>query len=97
MTAQEIETNSPEAQSAALMADNIAKLNALFPELLTETTQGSKTTATLDVEVLIPINQAVNGQTRELRVGSVVNHCLTTTANSVRGTKTRPWAAASMH
>ena len=52
MTIHKIEAHSPEAQSADLMADNIAKLKALFPELLTETTQGGKTTATLNVEVL---------------------------------------------
>ncbi len=52
MTIKKIETHSPEAQSADLMADNIAKLKALFPELLTETSQGGKTTATLNVEVL---------------------------------------------
>ena len=52
MSIQKIEANSPEAQSADLIADNIAKLKAMFPELLTETTQGGKTTATLNVEVL---------------------------------------------
>lgn len=52
MTIQKIEAQSPEAQSADLMADNIAKLKAMFPELLTETTQAGKTTATLNVEVL---------------------------------------------
>ena len=52
MTIQKIETHSPEAQSANPMADNIAKLKALFPELLTETSQGGKTTATLNMEVL---------------------------------------------
>ncbi|RYH66457.1 MAG: site-specific DNA-methyltransferase [Alcaligenaceae bacterium] len=49
---QKIEAHSPEAQSADLIADNIAKLRAMFPELLTETTQGGKTTASLNVEVL---------------------------------------------
>lgn len=55
MTIQKIEAQSPEAQSANLMADNIAKLRSLFtdfPELLTETTRGGKTTATLNVDVL---------------------------------------------
>jgi adenine-specific DNA-methyltransferase len=47
-----IEAHSPEAQSADLMADNIAKLKAMFPELVTETTHGGKNTATLNVEVL---------------------------------------------
>lgn len=52
MTIQKIEAQSPEAQSADLMADNIAKLKAMFPELVTETTQSGKTTASLNVEVL---------------------------------------------
>lgn len=52
MSIQKIEAHSPEAQSADLIADNIAKLRAMFPELLTETTQGGKTTASLNVEVL---------------------------------------------
>ena len=52
MTIQKIEAHSPEAQSANPMADNIAKLKAMFPELVTETTHGGKTTATLNVEVL---------------------------------------------
>ncbi len=52
MSIQKIEAHSPEAQSADLIADNIAKLKAMFPELLTETTQDGKTTATLNVEVL---------------------------------------------
>jgi adenine-specific DNA-methyltransferase len=37
---QKIEANSPEAKSADLMADNLAKLRALFPELLTEGPNG---------------------------------------------------------
>ena len=52
MSIQKIEALSPEAQSADLIAENIAKLKAMFPELLTETTQGGKTTATLNLEVL---------------------------------------------
>lgn len=52
MSIQKIEAHSPEAQSADLIADNIAKLKAIFPELLTETTQGGKTAASLNVEVL---------------------------------------------
>jgi adenine-specific DNA-methyltransferase len=39
---QKIEALSPEAQSADLIADNIAKLSALFPELLTEGAQGAQ-------------------------------------------------------
>lgn len=41
MTTQKIEAESPEARSADLVADNVAKLRALFPELLTETDKGS--------------------------------------------------------
>ncbi|CAM8660734.1 DNA methylase N-4/N-6 [Comamonadaceae bacterium] len=52
MSIQKVEAHSPEAQSADLIAGNIAKLKAMFPELLTETTQGGKITATLNVEVL---------------------------------------------
>ena len=52
MSIQKIEAHSPEAQSVDLNADNIAKLKAMFPELLTETTHGGKTTASLNVEVL---------------------------------------------
>ena len=52
MTIQKIEAHSPEAQSANLVADNIEKLKALFPELLTETVVNGKTTAALNVDVL---------------------------------------------
>jgi len=37
---QKIEANSPEAQSADVTADNLAKLEALFPELVTEGPNG---------------------------------------------------------
>lgn len=40
MTMQKIEANSPEAQSADLLAGNIAQLKALFPELITEGASG---------------------------------------------------------
>lgn len=52
MTIQKIEAHSPEAQSANLVADNIEKLKALFPELLTETVVNGHTTAALNVDVL---------------------------------------------
>ena len=39
---QKIEANSPLAQSADLIKDNIAKLSALFPELLTEGASGAQ-------------------------------------------------------
>ncbi|WEL54934.1 site-specific DNA-methyltransferase [Pseudomonas kermanshahensis] len=40
MTLQKIDAQSPEAQSADLKAENIAKLKALFPELITEGPSG---------------------------------------------------------
>lgn len=40
MTMQKIEAASPEAQSANLVADNVAQLKALFPELVTEGPHG---------------------------------------------------------
>ena len=52
MTIQKIEAHSPEAQSANLVADNIEKLKALFPELLTETVVNGQTTAALNIDVL---------------------------------------------
>lgn len=48
MTIKKIEAQAPEAQSANLVADNIAKLRAMFPELLTETGNG----AAINVDVL---------------------------------------------
>lgn len=40
MTLQKIEANSPEAQSADILAGNLAQLKALFPELITEGASG---------------------------------------------------------
>lgn len=48
MTMQKIDATSPEAQSADLIASNIAQLTALFPELFTEGAKG----ATINVDVL---------------------------------------------
>ena len=48
MTIQKIEASSPEAHSANLLADNIAYLKALFPELVTEGANG----AVINVDVL---------------------------------------------
>lgn len=45
---QKIEANSPEAQSANIVADNLAQLKALFPELVTEGTNGTA----INVDVL---------------------------------------------
>ena len=48
MTIQKIESQSHEAQSADLKAENIAQLKALFPELLTERANG----VAINVDVL---------------------------------------------
>lgn len=48
MTMQKINAQAPETQSADLIAVNIAKLKAMFPELLTETGKG----AAINVDVL---------------------------------------------
>ena len=40
MTMQKIEAASPETQSADLVADNVAQLKAMFPELVTEGPNG---------------------------------------------------------
>jgi len=47
-TMQKIDAHSPEAQSADLLAGNIAQLRALFPELITEGPNG----AAVNVDVL---------------------------------------------
>lgn len=52
MTIQQIQAHSPEAQSADLVAGNISKLKALFPELVTETKTDGRTTAALNIDVL---------------------------------------------
>ena len=48
MTLQKIDAGSPEAQSADLVADNIVRLRALFPEVLAESAKG----VTINVDVL---------------------------------------------
>ena len=48
MPLEKIEPTSQQAQSANILADNIAKLKALFPELMTENTAG----AAINVDVL---------------------------------------------
>lgn len=48
MPIEKIDLGAPESQSADLIADNLAKLKALFPELLTEGPQG----AAINVDVL---------------------------------------------
>lgn len=48
MTMHKIEANTPEAQSTDTLADNLAQLKALFPELITEGAIG----AAINVDVL---------------------------------------------
>ncbi|WP_288841899.1 site-specific DNA-methyltransferase [uncultured Deefgea sp.] len=48
MSIQKIDAQSPEAQSANLISDNINQLRALFPELVTETANG----VSLNVDIL---------------------------------------------
>lgn len=48
MTLQNIDAQSPEAKSADLLADNIARLRALFPDLVTESSKG----VAINVDVL---------------------------------------------
>jgi adenine-specific DNA-methyltransferase len=48
MTIQKIESQSPEALSADIMAENISQLRAMFPELLTENANG----VAINVDVL---------------------------------------------
>lgn len=48
MPIEKIDLGAPESQSTDLIADNLAKLKALFPELLTEGPQG----AAINVDVL---------------------------------------------
>jgi adenine-specific DNA-methyltransferase len=52
MTIQKIDAKSPEAQSANLIDDNVSKLKALFPELVTETTNDEKVETVINVDVL---------------------------------------------
>ena len=49
---QKIDAASPDAKSADLVAENIAALKALFPELLSERIVDGQTTATINVDVL---------------------------------------------
>ncbi len=48
MSIEKIEANSSEAQSANIVADNLAQLKALFPELVTEGANG----AAINIDVL---------------------------------------------
>ena len=49
---RKIDPNSPEAQSADLVADNIEQLKALFPELITESLVDGNQRAAVNVDVL---------------------------------------------
>ena len=49
---QKIDAVSPDAKSPDLVAENIAALKALFPELLSERIVDGQTTATINVDVL---------------------------------------------
>ena len=42
MSIQKIEPGMPESQSADILADNLARLKGLFPELVTECWRRSK-------------------------------------------------------
>lgn len=52
MTIRKIDAHSPEAKSADLIAENVAKLRALFPELVAETVSEGKTSIALNVDIL---------------------------------------------
>jgi len=49
---QALTASSPESQSTDLKAENIARLKALFPELLTERIVGGKTETAINVDIL---------------------------------------------
>ena len=52
MPVEKIEPGTPESQSADLRADNLARLKALFPELLTERQVDGRTVPAVNVDVL---------------------------------------------
>jgi adenine-specific DNA-methyltransferase len=52
MPVEKIEPGAPESQSADLRADNLARLAALFPELLTERQVDGRTVPAVNVDVL---------------------------------------------
>jgi adenine-specific DNA-methyltransferase len=52
MPIEKIEPGAPESQSADLRADNLARLKALFPELLTERQVDGRTVPAVNVDVL---------------------------------------------
>jgi adenine-specific DNA-methyltransferase len=52
MPVEKIEPGAPESQSADLLADNLARLKALFPELVTERQVDGRTVPAVNVDVL---------------------------------------------
>jgi len=52
MPVEKIEPGAPESQSADLRADNLARLKALFPELVTERQVDGRTVPAVNVDVL---------------------------------------------
>lgn len=52
MAVEKIEPGAPESQSADLRADNLARLKALFPELVTERQVDGRTVPAVNVDVL---------------------------------------------
>lgn len=52
MPVEKIEPGAPESQSADLRADNLARLKALFPELVTERHVDGRTVPAVNVDVL---------------------------------------------
>ena len=49
---EKIEPGAPESQSADLLADNLTRLRALFPELVTEGSVDGKTGPAINIDVL---------------------------------------------
>jgi adenine-specific DNA-methyltransferase len=52
MPIEKIQPDAPESRSADLLADNLARLRALFPEVVTESRAGGKTRASINIDVL---------------------------------------------
>ena len=52
MPIEKIEPGAPDSQSADLLADNVARLRALFPELVTEGRIDGKTGPAINIDVL---------------------------------------------
>ena len=52
MAVEKIEPGAPESQSADLRAENLARLKALFPELVTERQVDGRTLPAVNVDVL---------------------------------------------